>query len=88
MEKDEDARDFRARLRTLQNVAIEISSVLEEQNKSLEEKDTLLRRTVKRIGASLDRMNQISSTRFSANLYLVLAALALGGLFYILFLVL
>lgn len=88
MEGDDEVQDFRARLKTLQNVAIEITSVLEDQNKKLEDNDTLLQRSITRVQGSLRKMSQMGTKRFNANVYLILAALVLVVLLYLLFIAL
>lgn len=88
MEEEEEIHDFRARLKTLQHVAIEITSVLEDQNKKLEENDTVLQKSVRKISHSLKKMSRIGGKRFNVGMYLVLSTLLFVVLFYILFIIL
>lgn len=87
MENDEEMHDFRARLKTLQHVAVEIIDVVEEQNRHLGGSETALRRSLGKISQSLRKMGHASRRRFSANAYMVLAGLLLALVLYVLFVV-
>lgn len=85
MENDEEMHDFRARLKTLQHVAVEIVDAVDKQSRHLGGSETMLRRSLSQIGSSLKKMSQASRRRFSANMYMILAGLLLALIFYMLF---
>lgn len=88
MENDEEMHDFRARLKTLQHVAVEIMDAVDEQSRHLGGSETALRRSLGQISQSLRKMGRASRRRFSANAYMVLAGLLLALVLYVLFVVL
>lgn len=87
-ENEEEVHDLRTRLRTLRHVAVEIKDVLENQNKKLENHDSLMQRSIKKINTSIRKISLVGRRRFNANVYMVLAALLLLVLFYVFFIAL
>lgn len=83
--QEDEVHDIRARLRTLQNVAIEIKDVLDAQNTDLAKTDTLMHRSLRRVGASLRKIERIDRKRFGEGAYLALATLLFVVLVYVLF---
>ena len=85
MDNDEEMHDFRARLKTLQHVAVEIADAVDEQSRHLGGSETMLRRSLGHISKSLGKMGRASKRGFSANTYMVFAGVLLALIFYMLF---
>lgn len=88
MENNEEMHDFRARLKTLQHVAVEIMDAVDGQSRGLGGSETALKRSLSQISQSLRKMGRASRRRFSTNIYMVLAGLLLALVLYMLFVVL
>lgn len=83
MRKDEEEMDdFKARLKTLQNVAIEINTALNEQNKKLESSESVFDRCFKQINTSIDKIKVVGRKRFSAGIYMFLFTVFMCMLIY------
>lgn len=81
-ENKEKISDIRSRLKTLQNVAIEINTVLAEQNKKFESNESLFDKCFNQVNTSIRKIKSVSRKRFSPTIYMFLFTIFMCMLLY------
>ncbi|RVD92495.1 BET1 like protein [Tubulinosema ratisbonensis] len=83
MEEKDKINDLKSRLKTLQNVAIEINSALADQNKKMESNESLFDRCFKQINTSIRKIKAVNRKRFNSTLYMFLFTVFMCMLLYV-----
>lgn len=83
--EEDEGQVFTARLKTLRNVAIDLTKEIEAQNAKLRQLEPSFQSSLNRIFATIQSIRASDPKRFRSWLYFVLGGLGLSFLFFVLF---